>query len=307
MPVIIENHKAFYQSVKFTSDGFVTIGWNNKVSFYSESGRLISENDITQYYPKKSDWPPRVKCMDVSPDSTTLAFAGSDGLVHVFDIGSNSFTHKFTFNHMIHDPSSKTIDGYTNVNVESVCWSKDCQYLYVGVAHYVYKVGMDNSIAQILTLVKSNNSQVNTIKISTDRIIIGTWDKYLYVFDHDGNKLAQERMSCFVKAIGISEDTKTFYVSIGNDRNVLLIKYNLESGAMIDTVVIKSTSWVNGIVVKGDSVYLASNDDAIYQYSIDSLEYITHKYYGFCHAEGIEVSYDGSKLITFDCYKVIYH
>ena len=286
--------------MKFTSDCFVAVGWNNKVTFYSGTGSIVVEHDISSFYPKIRQYPDRVNCMDISPDNTTLALGGSDGLVHVFDIRTNSFTYLFTFDHMTHNPMSKTVLDYTNKTVESVCWSKDSRYLYVGGAHYVYKVGMDNQIAQILYLTKTANSQVNTINVTTDRVIVGTWDHYLYVFDQDGTKLAQERMCSFVKAIGISEDTNTFYVSVRNLMNSALIKYNLETGAMINSVSTKSESWINAIAVHGDSVYLASNDNAVYRYSKDDMEYVGTKYYGFCHAEGIEVSADGTKLIAFD-------
>lgn len=299
----ITNHNAYYQAVKFTSDGFVTVGWNNKVSFYYESGQLVSEHDITSYYPKYK-FSPKVKCMDISPDYTNLAIGGTDGMVHVFDIKPGSFTYKFTFNHLEFHSSSKTLDGYTNKTVESICWTRDSRYLYVGGAHYVYKVGMDNQISQVFTLTKGDNVQVNIIKVSIDRVVIGTWNHYLYVFDHDGNKLSQERLHCFVKAIGLSEDSNIFYVSVGNYYNPLLIKYSLESGAMIRRVSTKSSSWINSIAVYGNSVYLASNDNLIYEYSKDGLEYINQNYYGFCHTEGVEVSPDRKRLIAFDNYKV---
>lgn len=304
----IQTNGAYYQAVKFTSDCFVVVGWNNKISFYSSTETKVSEHDISRYYPKNGSFPVRVNCMDISPDYTTLAIGGTDGLVHVFNISSGSFTHLFTFDHMIHEPNSKIINSYTNKTVESVCWTKDSRYLYVGGGHYVYKVKMDRQIDRVFTLIKTDNVNVNTIKVSKDRVVIGTWNNYLYIFDHDGNIFAQEHLCCFVRAIGISEDSNIFYVSVGNKPNPVLIKYNLESGAMINMVSTKSESWINSIAVHGDLIYLASNDNAVYRYSKDVIEYIGHDYFGFYHTKGVEVSPDGTKLIAFDHLnlKVIY-
>ncbi len=305
---VITDYSAYHQDVQFMPDGsIVTVGHSNIINFYAKNG------DIFPYCIGMSLGgqfrTTGINCLGVSPDGSKLAIGIADGCMDVYDISlraSSGFTMVFEFDHLTHDPESKTnVSGYTNKSVNAVCWSLDGNFLYVGGAHYVYKLDNSGSIVTIFNLTLRDNVSVQTIKVSSNRVIVGTWDGAVYLFDHSGNKLMEDRVDCWVRAIGIDEQSNCFYTCVGNEREStpILTMYNLETGAIIDQTKSKCRSWVQSIAVSHSHIYLACNDDMLYVYTKD-LKFVRTLYGDFCHCDGVEISHDGTKLLAYDSSKV---
>ncbi len=308
---VITNYRAYHQDVQFIPDGsIVTVGHSNVINFYAKNGDMLSYClDLSSDYPVGQFRTKGINCLAISPDGSKISIGISSGDMLVYDISlraSSGFTKIFKFDHLTHDPKFKTdLTGYTNKSVNAVCWSLDGNFLYVGGAHYVYKLDISGNIVNIFNLTLRDNVSVQTIKVSFDRVIVGTWDGVVYLFDHSGNKLMEDRVDCWVRAIGIDEQSNCFYTCVGNERNStpVLTMYNLETGAIIIQTRTMCKSWVQSIAVSHSHIYLACNDDLVYVYTKD-MEFVRTLYGDFCHCDGVEISPDGSKLLVYDSSKV---
>ncbi len=308
---VITNYRAYHQDVQFMPDGsIVTVGHSNVINFYAKNGDMLTYClDLSSDYPVGQFRTKGINCLGVSPDGSKLAIGIASGDMLVYDISlraSSGFTRIFKFDHLTLDPESKTnVSGYTNRTVNAVCWSQDGNFLYVGGAHYVYKLDNSGSVVTVFNLTLRDNVSVQTIKVSSDRVIVGTWDGAVYLFDHSGNKLMEDRVDCWVRAIGIDEQSNCFYTCVGNERKPtpLLTMYNLETGSIINQIRSRCGSWVRSIAVSHSHIYLACNDDLVYVYTKD-MEFVRTLYGEFCHCESVEISPDGSKLLAYDSSKV---
>ncbi len=104
-PRRLKGHRETMRKIRFTPDGshFITIDWGGRFGLWTAAGENLAWDHV-------DGWNPDI---DFSPDSSLLALSGPDGQVHVWDLKSCTFIHRFHHGapvfHVDFSPSGQTI------------------------------------------------------------------------------------------------------------------------------------------------------------------------------------------------------